>query len=172
MFKLLGAAFIVGGCIAYGLLEKARMLLHIKQLKEAEKLMEYLESEITYGKASLGAACGESANRVEEPYAGFLKRVYEISMENEGQPFGDIWKKELLAISSKLLLKDEEREILSCFGNCSGYMDTKLQQTSVERLLTEMKKRTGVTEAAYADKSRVVFCLSAAGGMVLTMILI
>ncbi|MBO5292620.1 MAG: stage III sporulation protein AB [Lachnospiraceae bacterium] len=172
MFKMIGALFILTGCMAYGVLSRIQMQLHIRQLKQAEKVMESLGSEITYGKAALYMACRETAGRAEEPYAGFLQQVYEAGFQNEGQPFADIWKQEFTKIAGKLLLKEDEQELIYCFGACSGYMDVKLQESAVERLCREMGKRSAESEQECRSKMKIVMCLSAAGGMVLTMMLL
>ena len=172
MLKLVGAFLIVGGCAAFGMLERFRLGLRLRQLKQAGELMKSLESEITYGKAALADACRETAGRMEEPYAEFLMHVFETCCQNEGRAFGDIWKQELAESRKKLLLNPEETGLLEQFGVCSGYMDLGLQEAGVQRIGQELKKRMEETERENADRMKVSLCLSAAGGIVLAMLLI
>lgn len=172
MLKLTGAVFIIGGCIVYGLLERAGLRCKIRQMKQALELMRSINSEICYGKSSLDRACRETAERVSAPYQLFLRRVYEESRKNSGQSFYEIWQKELLEMEQSLLLNREEKELLKQFGSGGGSTDMALQEAGMERIYEEMKQKTRQAERDCENRIKIALWLSTAGGMVLALLLV
>ena len=172
MLKWAGAFLIVARSAGWGALERLRLYLSVRQLKEAENLIVCLGSEISYGKSSLGEACREAAKRVQEPYASFLQTVYGKSLENNGQSFENLWKQQLIHITGQLLLNEEARKLVEKFGACSGCMDPGLQKVSVERIRKELHRVVVKAEEECDNRAKISLCLSAAGGIVLAMILL
>lgn len=172
MLRGAGAFLIIAGCMLYGLLERARLHLRVRQMKLAAEMLRSINSEISYGKASLDIACRETAKRVSAPYNLFLQRVYDENRKNRGQSFYEIWKNGLLEMDKALLLNREEKELLEQFGRCSGSMDMALQEASMERVYQELMQKSRQAECDCENRVKIALSLSAAGGMVLALLLV
>ena len=113
MLKLIGALLVIAGGIGMGFSYRQEMQDRLYHTKMLHRIIELLESEIGYSKATLPEACGNVASRLPKPYIDGLEKVREIMNSNRGLTFLFVWKQEMGKSLTDITIGKREKEVFS-----------------------------------------------------------
>lgn len=172
MLKLTGAILIIAGTAGLGLSCRQDLQNRLYHTKLIHTILELLESEISYSKASLPEACRMISHRMDEPYATGLYKVWEIMNSNQGLTFALVWKQEMGKCIREVSIGNMEKEIFLNFAEGNGYADNQMQLKILEKCRKTLDQAINVQEERMENKSKVVMSMGLIGGLFLTIVLL
>lgn len=172
MLKIIGGLMIIVGGIGMGLIYKQEMKDRLYHTKCLHSILELLESEIGYSKASLPEACGMIASRMSEPYSVGLYKIREIMNSNAGLTFSFVWKQEMGRCLETVLLGDKEKVVFLNFPESGSYADNMMQLKALNKCRAELEVAINRQEEKMESKSKVVMSMGLIGGLFLTIALL
>lgn len=144
----------------------------ITHLRIAEGLMQLLGREIEYARTPLPEACLKTADRVEKPYSEILKKIYYGMNRQDGSTFEEVWRTEFSKGLGKSALKESEKRKLIEFGKMNSLADCEMQTSCLKRNAEEFSEIRKRKEEEMTKRSKAVFSLCTAGGIMLTIMLL
>jgi len=172
MLKLIGALLVITGGTGLGLSYRQEMQDRLYHIKCLHRIIELLESEVGYSKASLPEACGMIATRLSEPYSVGLNSIREIMNSNRGLTFSFVWKQEMGRCLQDVNVSTGEKEMFLNFPEGNGYIDNLTQLKAIEKCKRELDKAISVQEEKIENKSKVVMSMGLIGGLFITIVLL
>lgn len=169
IFKLMGAGFILFGSLGFGFRYRAGLAERRRVLREMQELLEFFESEISYGKATFPEICGTLSNRMPENFKGTLETIAKKLSREEGRPFAAVFREEFAKSFQEMSVSDSDAETFLHFLSCLG-SDEQLLLERMRQCRQQLHRREERMEEEYREKSRVAISLS--GFLGITMILI
>ncbi len=172
MLKLIGAVLIIAGTVGLGFSCRQDLKDRLYHTKSIHTIMDLLESEISYSKASLPEACRMISRRMDEPYATGLYKVWELMNSNQGLAFSFVWKQEMGKCMSNISIDNSEKESFLNFVDSTGYADNQMQLKMLEKCKNVLKQAINRQEEKMENKSKVVMSIGIIGGLFLTIVLL
>lgn len=172
MLRFVGVILLMTGCIGSGWSVKEKWKGNLEALYQLRQIFQMFQNEIAYSRAPLPEACARIGNRAGEPYQSALLSVRDEMLDDHGEPFLDIWNRQMKMCMGKLSIAGADKQLLLDFGNCIGYMDEKMQAKAIEQYVHKLDISIGKMEKKMADKCKVIMSLSIMGGLVLAIILL
>lgn len=172
MLKLIGALLVIAGGMGMGLSYRQEMQDRLYHTKCLHRIIELLESEIGYSKATLPEACKSVAVRFPNPYKDGLEKVREIMNSNRGLTFLFVWKQEMGKSLTDITIGKREKEVFLNFPESNGYIDNMTQLKTLEKCKGELDKAISAQEEKIENKSKVVMSMGLIGGLFLTIVLL
>lgn len=162
---------ILLGCLGLGMWYRSQFLGRVKNLRILQQILDLWESEVRYGKATLGECCRHMQKQLPEPFRDWFERLNAKLRESDGESGGRIFREALEEGMSELPLKREDREAFLRFLPESGYMDGQMQLLSIQRSRDLLEETIDRLERDKGEKCRLAVGLGAMGGMLLVLIL-
>jgi stage III sporulation protein AB len=172
MIKILGIVIMVCSSIGIGRSYSRGLTKNVEQLKKMKKMIYILKSEIKYSKAPLPEAFENLSERVEEPLRSFLSSVSAKLNQLSGRTFREIWEEEVEDKLQDSYLTKEDKEQLKRMGESMGYLDSEMQDNTLELYLEQLEISIEESRQTAAVKSKVYNCLGVTIGLFLAIILI
>lgn len=171
MLKTTGAAMILLGCLGLGMWYRSQFLGRIRYLRVLQQILDLWESEVRYGKSTLGECCRHMQMQLQEPFRSCFERLNlklkEANGESCGKLFRDIMEEEM----AQLPLQHADKEAFLRFIPENGYMDSQMQLLSIQRSRSLLENTIESLERENAEKCRLAVGLGAMSGMLLVLIL-
>ncbi|MCM1540991.1 MAG: stage III sporulation protein AB [Blautia sp.] len=162
---------ILLGCLGLGLWYRSQFLGRIRNLYMLRQILDLWESEVRYGKATLGECCLHMQRQLREPFRSCFERINEKLGEADGESCGKIFRTVLAEGMRDLPLQQEDRDAFLQFMPENGYMDGQMQLLSIQRSRALLEGALGKLEKESAEKCRLALGLGAMSGMLLVLIL-
>lgn len=163
---------IVSGCLGMGLWYKQFFMGRLETLRNLQRILEMLISEIRYGKATLPECCGQIAGRLAEPYGNCFGQIYNRMAENTGVMFGQVFREEMEECMKGLPLVQEDKNCFLDLFNENGFEDERMQIRSIEQCRERLINASERLERENAEKCRMAVGLGAMSGLLLVIILV
>lgn len=172
MLKLAGSILLMIGCIGLGMKKTAEEKGRIRELREIRRIIQRLQSEITYGKRTLPEICLLFGHCMEEPYRSAFAVIFRRLEENDGSTIAHIWKEEMEAVMRDLPLREDEKEALCSLPAYQGILDNAMQAADMGQSLDVLTGRIDSAQAEYENKTKVIMSVSFMTGMFLVILLL
>lgn len=147
MIRIAGCVLVAGGCIGLGLFYRNRIEERIRNLILLSRILEIMESEVRYSRASLSECCLKLSERIPDPYGGCFLRIFRESQENRGISYGEIVQKYLTPVLEETSLGETEKNLFMDTMRSTGYEDIVLQigrlsncKEQIERILEKVQR--------------------------------
>ena len=171
MQKVAGVLMIFAGCTGLGVWYGAQFREQLRLLKELCHVLELFLSEIRFAKSTLPEGCLRVAQRVTEPFASLFFEIYNQSLENTGEGFGEVCNKVLQEGMKEMNIGEEEKKIFEeCFIN-TGYEEERMQLKVMEQAKTELEKKIALLEEGIVTRCRLAFSLGTMSGLLIIILL-
>ena len=172
MQRLLGAIFILIGCLGYGYsyMEKERQKIAFAKMWENFMLMFY--EEIAFKKQSLAFAAYEIGKKVKEKERECFIRIYDKMVNQNQKGFATIWLEEWNTYYEKQSLSTEEKKLIEEFAEITGFNDEKVQIKMLEEQQRKWRKVQLDLMEGQQERKKMVWTLSACSGAILILILL
>ncbi len=163
---------ILVGCWGLGMWYGEQYRAQVKTLQYFTHILELFEAEIRYGRCLLSECCLRLAEKVEVPYKNMFLEIYQKSMADTGEGFGDICRQSMECGLKEVVAKTEDKELLiSCFAK-SGYEEDILQLRVIEQTKNQLKQRLDYVSRDNMSKYRVALGMGIMSGLLLVILLI
>lgn len=141
-------------------------------MRRLVSILEMLMSEIRYGKATLPESCARLAERMEEPYSGYLGEIYRELAGRRSGNFQELFCLRMEECMKRLPLKKEDREIFLQPFRGQGFQDCSMQLVNLEQGLLQLSDSIRQQEQEQREKCRMAVSLGAMSGLLLVIILL
>lgn len=123
--KWIGFLLVLAGAGGVGLSLVGEYTMRIRVLDQIKQMMHYINDLVLYECATLPEAFSRAANRMEEPFSDFLKKVAGQMEEFSGEDISFLWENNAQMLKDKMNKKDY-REFRECMRQ-TGFLDAKGQ---------------------------------------------
>lgn len=171
MLKGIGAVCILCGCMGLGLWYRSQFVGRLKTLRRLQQILDLWESEVRYGKATLGECCQRMEKQLSEPFRSCFQRLNQRLQHTGGESCGKIVQRTLREGMEGLPLKAEDKEAFLQFVPESGYMDGQMQLLAIQRSRTLLEHTIDRLEKENTEKCRMAVGLGVMSGMLLILVL-
>ena len=170
MIRLAGAALVVAGCAALGLLGVARLDGRVRDLGELAAGLDALQRELGWRLAPLPDALDAAARVARGPAAALFARCAQGAREPDGRAFQDVWREGLSA--APLRVTAEDRSFLERLGPVLGRYDGDSQRLALEDAAAGLRSLQGEAADDRRRLGRVYGVLGTAAGLLIAIALI
>lgn len=171
MLKFAGGMMIFFGCLGLGFWYRGQLLGRVKALRMLGTVLELLESEVRYGRATLPESCRNVSARLSSPFAEAFDSIDAKMCENTGASFAEVFRECLQGPLETLPLKQEDREVFLQIASSGGYTDGQMQLRAMEQSRELMAGTVKQLERENTDKCKMAVGLGAMGGLLLIIAL-
>lgn len=150
------------------------MKLRVDELHEVERLIGYIEGELSYNHSLLYEAVFKASERADEKYSVWLSFLLEqLNQDMAGQSsVNAIWQESMRVLEQSTHLKWADLELIKGFGLSFGYLDINTQQNAIkleqQRLQEAAKKLSGDLQ----NRMKLAFSMSALSGLIVVIVLL
>jgi len=170
--KILGAVFVIAGCVGTGFYKSHEITERIEMLKELYRLFLLLKNEINYLAQPVPEALAAAAGRCSGIYRDFFEETEHLLYTKKGSSFSEIWQQCVRKYFAGSCLKPEDLQLICNIGDNMGFMDMKTQISAMTLYLENMKASIQyLTDTAQA-RQRVYKCIGAFSGFLAVILLI
>jgi len=171
MVKLIGIGCVLISTTLVGFHFANVLANRSKQLRQLQSALQILEAEITYGQVPLATASARIATQIQEPLALFWRSLSnKLTAGISGVSV--IFREALEETWHQTVLKQEEYEIISQFGETLGKHDRYGQQQHIQIALTHLVRieKEAVEEQRKFEK--MFKSLGALSGLLIVILLV
>lgn len=172
MVKIFGSVLVLAACIGYtnGLMEKQKN--HESILQSLVQILGLLMGEIRYERLPMAEAFCRMDKKYNGPAATVMKQIADklasVSYENlEG-----VWAEAFRGEQKRLMLTDEELDILLDVGKNLGYLDADAQISHLEGCQKRLQQKVDAAAKEIAEKRKVYRYLGVAAGVLVILVLV
>lgn len=167
----MGVVLVIIGSLALGLRIAFNMRGRIRDLKEIERILGFLEGELRVRHSTMDEALENVASKSGQPFKLWLKELAEnirtsqnyvdYNCSNEHIDLHDMWNKSLDKLLGRTSLNFKDIEQLQDVGRALGYLDIESQQMNLkmEMELIHQHILTLDKDLSVRMKNAVVVCL-------------
>ena len=170
--KIIGSLFLMTSAAAIGFLKADELNERVKQLKELKRMMILLQGELRFHRAVLSEAFENVSERVEEPFASFLKEVAEGVEKKDLGGFERVWNE----MSRQLLRGDgfakEDEMLLEMLGSSLGYLDLTMQTETLNLAVLQAEDAIKLAKEQQEAKGKLYQTMGVTAGALLTLLII
>ncbi|MGI6011691.1 MAG: stage III sporulation protein AB [Ruminococcus sp.] len=171
IMKLAGIAMIVFSCFGLGIIKSMEIQKRYRLLKEWERLLLFLEQEISY-HVPLPEAYRRVGDRTQPPFDGFLKSLARRLQNGKGESFGNILEEESRRCLGSSCLSEEDLQNISMMGQMLGFGDRQAQGVMLKRYEKELEGKLEELKEQLPGKQKLYRSLGFLGGAFLGILLL
>lgn len=172
MFQVIGVFLLLTGTIGYSICFCQDMRSRLRCLYEMKRMYELFYSQVGYCLAAFPEACRMAEGYMKPPFSDMLKAVWEESEQNTGQPFPDIWEKQVEEFFPRFPLKKEDKALLADFARSFGHADRELQKQAIDNQTAALLASIQKTETHLAEREKMAMSFGIMGGLLLIIIFV
>lgn len=172
LLKLSGSAFVVMATTLMGIFRAEDIKEQYLQMRQLQRIISMLESEIRYGRTHLGEAFLHISRQVQEPYKSWLLSMQKDMGQTDAGTFEEIWTHGVEENLQKSGLSKKELERLIQLGGQFGVMDLKLQLRVLELYQEQLSLNMKDAWESIKMRVRLCHCLGVMSGMLIAILLI
>ena len=135
-------------------------------------MIVFLQGELRFHRAELSEAFEAVAERMEEPFAAFLRQVEKELEQKETGGFETVWK----ANSQKLLQKEgfsaEDERLFEMLAKSLGYLDLTMQTESLNLAVLQVEEAVKTAKEQQEMKGKLYKTMGISAGAFLTLLMI
>ncbi|WP_159882219.1 stage III sporulation protein SpoIIIAB [Paenibacillus puerhi] len=139
MIKLLGAGMILLAGTLLGFYQASQLSRRPRQIGDAIRLLQRLETEIVYGYTPLPGALRKTGQSSATEVGSLFVRTADELLRSGGRPVQLIWQETVQALWRNLSMKQGEREVLLQFGATLGLSDREDQVKHVRLAISQLQ---------------------------------
>ena len=170
--KVIGSILIIGSTTLFGLRMAMDLELKYSQLREIQRILYLLQSEISYSRSYLAEAFSKISKQVKEPYAAWLRQMDHRMKKRDKGAFEEIWRETISVYLIDLKIPKKEKERLLELGTCFCGLDVDVQIKSIEIYQEQLGHAMEEMREGMRAKKRLCHCLGVMSGIFLAILLI
>lgn len=170
MLRAAGMALVVLACTALGVSMGRELLERVRALRELERLLTMLKSEIQYAATPLREAFSQLAARGQGRYCGFFTELASAMEERNGKSIAQLFRECADTLLTKTGLSRADIEQLVNLGARLGCLDRDMQLRTIALYQEELAGDRAAAEEDYREKAKVYRALGFLGGIFLVIL--
>lgn len=172
ILKIIGASMTIASMSAIGFYFSLLLKIRLKELKELKNDMFILKGDIRYNQTPLPEALEQIGRRDTSNFKVFFEEVSRALKENEGGTFMEIWKQNVDKSLKDTCLVLQDREALSKFGECLGFLDKEMQMNTIDLYIAQLDLQIDDLTSIIKERTRLYNLLGIMAGVFVTIIFI
>ena len=168
----MAACMIIGGCLCIGILYAHGMKCRVEELRQVERIINYIEGEIRYKNSLLKEACLSASLRCGQPFKQWLEKLGERIEGFYMDSFGEIWEDSLDELRENSCLKNEDIREINLVGQTLGYLDIRTQEMGLGLEKEIIHNNVERLDKGLANNMKVSVILGGLSGLMLVIILL
>lgn len=170
--KIIGSLFLISSAAAIGFLKSEELNERVKLLEELKRMMVLLQGELRFHRAELSEAFENIAERVEEPFAAFLKGTAAQLEKREKGGLEVVWRDNLQQLLKEDGFQRSDVELLELLGNSLGYLDLTMQTEHLNLTILRTEEVIGQAKNQQEKKGKLYQTMGITAGALLTLLII
>ena len=171
MMKMAGALLIIGMTSIWGILKAENTKRQLENMKELQRIISMIQSEIRYSKAFLGEIFENIGQGVREPFRSWLLEMSRQTNSFTGKSLGDIWQSSVEINLDALGFPVYIFESLKQLGNQLGYADVQVQMRLLDLYQEHLERTIREMHDQVQTKVRLYHCLGVMSGLFVAVLL-
>lgn len=172
MFKLIGIACVVAGCVGWGISRIAEEQNRIRHLREMIRIIRRIQDEISYGKRTFPEICLILSEYSDPLYQPYFREIYDQMNQSGGADLERVWEEQMHRCQQEAALTKEEKDILSSLPLQLGLQEEKLQAQNIGQSMDFLGRKCRQAEDSYENRVRMLLSVSVLAGIFLTILLL
>lgn len=164
--------FVIVGGISLGFIVAFSMKKRVDELRQLERIINYIEGELRYKNALLGEALMSASYRCGQPFDSWLRKLSVQLEEGTDLSFYSLWENSLIELEPYSALKKEDIRELFAVGQALGYLDIKSQSTSLSLEKENIHSSITKLDKSLYNNMKVSIILGTLGGIFLVILLL
>lgn len=128
MLKTIGGLLIISASGLLGMIFSNKLSLRYRELEKLRRLMQMLETEVTYGATPLPAALYNVSKKAEGLISSFFICISKCLSDRSFYTVREAWNDSAESILTQSSLKRADIELIKSFGNILGSSDREDQK--------------------------------------------
>ena len=171
MIRLIGAAMMIAGASAWGLLGVWRLKARAQTLFSLCAALGEIRNEVACRLTPVPEVIARVSQDGDGPVAAFFRRVEKKLPLLGSVSFGELWR-QAAEESPEMLLRETEKTALSAFGQALGRYDAETQERELSYLLGRFEGFLRDAETEKKRDARMHAALGLAAGLFCVIILL
>lgn len=166
MFKVVGGLCIIGSCTYLGLRISSGYRQRTEMFRFLQNALTLLETEISYTATPLPLALERVGKKINKNCRPLFITAASVLQEKRGATASEAWFEGIKALSGKVSLTEEERELLQVFGHGLGGSAKEEQVKNIDLTRKQLHQAEKAAEEEQIKNQRMWqylgFCLGTA----------
>lgn len=165
---------IIGASVGIGMYYTRILKKRAEAMKIMRKNMLLLKGEIRYSQSALNEAFLHIAEKNKGCYRSFFENVSHKMEEFQGEPFCEIWKRQLredLPETKSGLSKEDIRQLV-LLGETLGFLDKEMQLNTLDLYLETVEGELQHLFQDMPEKIRLYQMFGITGGIFLSILML
>lgn len=156
-----------------GIMSAWSMRKRVEQLRELERIINYLEGEISYRHSILSEACMNASLKCGQPFNIWLSNLStNLESGDSDEGFEKIWSEALTILDTGSALKKEDIEVIKNMGHTLGYLDIRSQEMGLALEKENIHERAVRNARELSERMRVSVIMGTLGGILIVIMLL
>lgn len=170
--NIIGIVFLLLGSNGLGYCLCRQKMSRRRQIEELAELLNLVQAEIRCHQSVLEEAFLAIRDRLSGWRYDFLCNLLAQLQKQDGRTLQVMWKQAVREIAAKTCLKGEEIQLWTEVGERIGFLDLQMQNQVLAQYVDRLQKTAASLEKEEAQTCRLYRVLSAAGGLLLAVLLL
>lgn len=162
---------IIGMTSIWGIMKAENMKRQLENMKELQRIISMIQSEIRYSKAFLGEIFENIGQGVREPFRSWLLEMSRQTNSFTGKSLGDIWQSSVEINLDALGFPVYIFESMKQLGNQLGYADVQVQMRLLDLYQEHLERTIREMHDQVQTKVRLYHCLGVMSGLFVAVLL-
>lgn len=164
---------MIAGSMALGIKIALMMKKRVEQLKEIERIINYIEGEIRYKHSILKEACINASTKCGQPFSDWLEIVGDrLELSDSGEGFSEIWFESLNVLYEKSLLSKRDINEINSLGQTLGYLDIRSQEMGLKLEKENIHERLVQSDRELMNRMKISVILGTLSGIFIVIMLL
>ena len=162
---------IIGMTSIWGIMKAENMKRQLENMKELQRIISMIQSEIRYSQAFLGEIFENIGQGVREPFRSWLLEMSRQTNSFIGKSLGDIWQSSVEINLDAFGFPVYIFESLKQLGNQLGYADVQVQMRLMDLYQEHLERTIREMHDQVQTKVRLYHCLGVMSGLFVAVLL-
>lgn len=172
MLKIIGAILTISSSTAMGFYFSFVIKARLEDLKELKKYIYIIRGDIRYAGTPLPEAISNLAQRSQNNFNEFFRKIADDLFKMEGNTFKHIWENRVKTDLMDTCLTKKDKVLLNRLGDNLGYLDREMQINTIDLYLSGLEQEIGDLNLVVKEKTRLYNLLGIMGGIFITIVMI
>lgn len=163
---------ILAGGTAMGIYWAVRMQKRVEQLRELERIINYIEGEISCKNALIREALYVASKKCGQPFKTWLEEVSEALKNNMDKSFSEIWDKSMFNLKKSTCLKEGDIRELVNLGQALGYPDIRTMLSAMTLEKENIHNSVTALNSNLMNNMKISIVMGVLGGLFMIIILV
>ncbi len=170
MQRAIGFVLILAGCSGLGMWYSMQFRLRIQNLKQMCQILRMLESQVRFGRNTMGECCEQIAKRVDNPFHRAFQEIGIEMKQNKGSSLGQISRASFNRHLKRLVASEKEKdEFIACFVH-EGFEEEGMQIQNIIQGRQELETIIGELSENLTSRCRLAISLGTMSGLLLVVL--